>query len=38
LGEFAKHIGKYRKTSPVTTKTTDLAIALLEDFPLVARL
>jgi len=38
LGEFAKHIGKYRKTSPVTTKTTDLAIALLEDFPLIARL
>lgn len=38
LGEFAKHIGKYRKTPPVTLKTTDLAISLLEDFPLVARL
>jgi glycerol-3-phosphate O-acyltransferase/nucleoside-diphosphate-sugar epimerase len=38
LGEFAKHIGKYRKTSPITTKTTDLAISLLEDFPLIARL
>lgn len=38
LGEFAKHIGKYRKTPPVTQKTTDLAISLLEDFPLVARL
>lgn len=38
LGEMAKHIGKYRKTTPVTTKTTDLAISLLEDFPLVARL
>jgi len=38
LGDLAKHIGKYRRTTPVTTKTTDLALALLEDFPLVARL
>jgi len=38
LGELAKHIGKYRKTTPVTSKTSDLAISLLEDFPLVARL
>lgn len=38
LGEIAKHIGKYRKTPPVTSKTTDLTLSLLEDFPLVARL
>eukprot|EP01111_Echinosteliopsis_oligospora_P006266 TRINITY_DN2032_c0_g1_i1.p1 TRINITY_DN2032_c0_g1~~TRINITY_DN2032_c0_g1_i1.p1 ORF type:complete len:1215 (-),score=254.54 TRINITY_DN2032_c0_g1_i1:38-3682(-) len=39
LNDLAKHIGKYRKTPPLNTyKTTDLAMGLLQDFPLVSKL
>jgi len=39
LQDLAKRIGKYRKTPPISKiKTNDLTRAIVEDFPLVAKL